>query len=210
MRRLLVIALLLCSGAISAQTDERQVRTLQLGEAEEPAIESEARRDGTSHPDENLALARKLVDLGPDGDSAAEPDAGCIPEPATMRRDIADAYRARPAEFHGISPRSAYWPDVERAWHDYYVERCAAQNAESPAAIMARSYAANLSIDELREVAAFQESRAGRAFIAASARAQQELQHALADRAEADPDAAINTFRQAMLGLKAKYQRAPK
>lgn len=210
MHRLLVIALLLCSGTIGAQTDERRVRTLQLGENEERAVEPEARPDGASHPDENLVLARKLVNLGPDSDSAAEPEAGCMPEPSKMRKDIADAYRTRPAEFHGISPRSAYWPDVERAWRDYYVERCAAQSAESPAAILARSYAANLSTDELREVAAFQESRSGRAFIAASARAQQELQQALVARGSADPDAAINTFHQTLLRLKAKYQRAPR
>lgn len=212
MDRLLVIALLLCSGTISAQTDERRVRTLQLGQAEERAVEPEARPDGASHPDENLVLARKLVNLGPDSDtdSAAEPEAGCMPEPATMRKDIANAYRARPAEFHGISPRSAYWPDVERAWHDYYVERCAAQSAGSPAAILARSYAANLSTDELREVAAFQESRSGRAFIAASARAQQDLQRALAARDGQDPDAALNAFHQALLRLKAQSERAPK
>lgn len=210
MRRLLVNVLFLCSGAAAAQSDGRQVRTVQLDEGQERAAQPDERRDAAQHPDENLALALRLVDLGPGGGGPAPSGAACVPEPAAMRNDIAAAYRASPAEFNGISPQSAYWPEVEQAWHAYYVERCAAQNAESPAAIIARAYAANLSTDELREVVAFQESRSGRAFIAASARAQQDLERALSARTGRDPDAATNTFRQAMLRLKAKYDSAPK
>lgn len=207
MRRLPVIVLLLCSGIVSAQTDERRVHTVQLDGGQERAGEPDERRDGV--PDENLALARKLVNLGPDSGSPADTGANCVPDQATMRKDIAAAYRASPAEFHGISPRSVYWREVELAWRAYYVERCAAQNVEEPAAIIARSYAANLSTDELREVLAFQESRSGRAFIAASGRAQQDVQQALAARASGDPEAAITTFRRALLRLKAKYDRTP-
>lgn len=208
MRRLPVIILLLCSGMVSAQSDERRVHTVQLDGGQQRAGQPEEQRDGV--PEENLALARKLVNLGPDSGTSAETGASCVPDQATMRKDIAAAYRASPAEFHGISPRSVYWREVEQAWRAYYVERCAAQNVEQPAAIIARSYAENLSTDELREVLAFQESRSGRAFIAASGRAQQDLQQALAARTSGEPEAAMATFRQALLRLKAKYDRAPK
>ena len=127
-----------------------------------------------------------------------------------MRKDIAAAYRASPAEFHGISPQSAYWPEVEQAWRDYYADRCAPQNDESPSAIIARRYAANLSTAELREVVAFQESPAGRAFIAATRIARQDVESPPETPSRPDPNEASTTFRKAMLRLKAMYERAPK
>lgn len=238
MRRLLVIGFLLYSGTIAAQTDDRRVRTVEIDDgqvragqaderrvrAPEPAIQSEKRRvraperavqpdereDGAEHPDEHMVLARQLVDLGQDGGSPPESAASCVPEAEAMRADILVAYRAHPEDFHGISPRSTYWRDVEQAWHDYYVDRCAAQNEDSPAAIITRIYAANLSTEELREVVAFQESPAGRAFVAAARLARQDLESAPAAPAQRDTDEASARFREAMLRLKAKYERAPR
>jgi hypothetical protein len=127
-----------------------------------------------------------------------------------MRKDIAAAYRASPGEFHGISPQSAYWPEVEQAWHAYYVDRCAAQGDDSPTAMVARRYAANLSTDELREVLAFQESPSGRAFIDATRIARQDLENPPQGPNRRGADEASTGFRQAMQRLKAKYERAPK
>jgi hypothetical protein len=230
MRRLLMVALLLYLGASTAQTDPRRVRTLQIDDGQVTATQPhkgpvraarpnegpvrtaqpDEGRDGAEHPDEHLVLARQLVDLGPDSGGPSESAATCIPEPDTMRKEIAAAYLASPGEFHGISPQSAYWPEVEQAWHAYYVDRCAVQGDDSPSAIIARSYAANLSTVQLREVVAFQESPSGRAFIAATAKARQDLESAPAARTGQDADAASATFRQAMLRLKAKFERAPR
>lgn len=210
MHRLLMIVPLLCAFTVAAQTDERRVRTVDTDDGPQRAAPSDEPRNGADHPDEHLVLARKLVDLGPDSGSPSESAASCVPEAEAMRADIVAAYRANPADFHGISPRSAYWPDVEQIWRDYYIDRCAAQSDDSPAAIIARSYAANLSTVQLREVVAFQESPSGRAFIAATAKARQDLESAPAARTGQDADAASATFRQAMLRLKAKYERAPK
>ena len=238
MPRLLVVGFLLCSGTIAAQTDERRVRTLQIDEGQvhgvqaderrvraperarqsdgrrvrgrERAVQSDERPDGAEHPDEHLVLARKLVDLGADSGGHSESGATCVPEPETVRKDIAAAYRASPGDFHGISPQSAYWPEVEQAWHAYYADRCAAQGDESPAAIVARRYAANLSTDELRDVLAFQESPSGRAFIEATRLARQDLESPPETPTRPGTDEASTAFRQAMLRLKAKYERAPK
>lgn len=237
MNRLLVIGFLLYSGAVVAQTDDRQVRTVAIDEGqvriaptdENPvripqpvrrsdqrrlrgpvrSLPSDERRGGAEQPDQRLALARRLVDLGGSGGDP-EPAASCIPDTETMQQDIVAAYRANPADFHGISPQSAYWKDVELAWHDYYVDRCAAQNSESSAAIIARSYVESLSTDDLRKLVAFQESPTGRAFIAATERARKEVERAQAAPAQADTDDASARFRETMLRLKAKYERAPK
>jgi hypothetical protein len=157
-----------------------------------------------------MLLARQLVDLGPDSGANADSAAACMPEPDAMRKELAAAYRASPGEFHGISPQSAYWPDVEQAWHAYYVDRCAAQGDDSPAAIVARRYAANLSTAELREVLAFQESPSGRAFIEATRIARQDLESPPETPNRAGTDEASTAFRQTMLRLKALYERAPK
>lgn len=196
-------------------------------EAPERAVQSDQRRAGVrglergrqpvdqggdaAQPDDHLALARRLVDLGLDGDNLQEVASACIPDAKTMRADIVAAYRANPRAFQGISPRSAYWPDVERIWRDYYVERCAAQSEESPAEVIARMYAANLSTEELSEILAFQESPTGRAYIAAARLARQDLESAPAAPAtQRDADQASDRFRQAMLRLKARYDRAPR
>lgn len=210
MRRLLMVVLLSCCFTVAAQTDERRIRTVQIDEGTQRVEPSDEPKDGAEHPDEHLVLARQLVNLGPDSDGHADSGAPCVPAPEALRKEIAATYRASPAEFHGISPQSAYWPEVEKAWHDYYVVRCGAQSDESPAEIIARSYAANLSTAQLREVLAFQESPSGRAFIAATQRAREELEGAAAPTTRSDPADASATFLQAMLRLKAKYERAPK
>lgn len=194
----------------AGQSDERRGPTVRTDQGSELAVQSDEHREGEEHPDEHLILARQLVGVGPESGDHSEFGATCDPEPETMRAEIAAAYRASPGQFHGISPQSAYWPEVEQVWRARSVDRCAAQSDESPAAIIARRYAANLSTTELREVVAFQESPSGRAFIAATRLARQDLESPPAARPRRDTDAASTTFRQAMLRLKEKYERAPK
>lgn len=203
MRRQLAVILFLCSCTVAAQTDQRAVRTVQIDVApEEP--EPEQRTDPAEHPDERIVLARQLVALSADGAG----DATCVPS-KEVGADLAAAYRARPGDFHGISPQSAYWPEVKRAWHAARGDRCA-NPEESPAAILARSYAEHLSTAELRQVLAFQESAAGRAFIAATEKARADLDQELSARGEGDEVAGPEAFERVMLRLKTRYERDPK
>jgi hypothetical protein len=176
MRRLLAVVLFLCSSAVAAQTDERRVRTVQTDEVPELAEQADERTDPAEHPDEHMVLARQLVALGQDSADDTETGAACVAAFEAISAELAAAYRARPGDFHGISPQSAYWPDVKRAWHAYHGDRCAGPGGDSPAAILARSYAENMSTAELREVIAFQDSPSGRAFIAATQRARADLE----------------------------------
>jgi hypothetical protein len=173
----------------------------QPGERTDLAEQPGERTALAAQPDERLVLARQLVDLNQDKVENAEAAADCSPAP-----DLVDAYRTRPGDFYGISPQSAYWPDVERAWQAVHAGGC----AESPAAILARSYAEHLSIAELRAVIAFQDSPSGRAFIAATRRARADLEAGRAARTYHDPDEADRMFRSAMLTLKAKYDSDPR
>ncbi len=220
MRRSLAVVLFLCSCAAAAQTDERRVRTVQTDEVPkprravaapaeqvlEPPELSEERAD--EHPDERMVLARQLAALGQKhAGEEARSDAACAAASEPIRADLAAAYRTRPGDFHGISPQSAYWPEVVRAWHAYRGDRC---GGDSPAAILARSYAEGMSTAELRDVIAFQASPGGRAFIAATQRARAEIDNALAKRSSHDGDDPLDVFQQEMLRLKAQYEDDPK
>lgn len=204
MRRLFAVVLFLCSVTVAAQTDQRAVRTVQIDKVAEQAEPSDERTDPAEHPDERMVLARQLVALSEDGAGSA----ACAPS-AEVGADLVAAYRTRPGDFHGISPQSAYWPEVKRAWHASRGDRCAGSE-ESPAAILARSYAEHLSTAELRQVLAFQESAAGRAFIAATEKARADLDKELSARGEGDEVAGPDAFERAMLRLKTSYERDPK
>ncbi|MFC0133957.1 hypothetical protein CR105_08230 [Massilia eurypsychrophila] len=221
MRRSLAVVLFLFSCAAAAQTDERRVRTVQTDEVpdQSPYVAaqvkqvpeqtelSEERTDPPEHPDERMVLARQLAALGQKNAGEAQPDASCAAASETIRADLAAAYRTRPGDFHGISPQSAYWPEVVRAWHAYRGDRC---GGDSPAAILARSYAEAMSTAELRDVIAFQATPSGRAFIAATQRARAGLENALAKRSSDDGDDALDVFQQEMLRLKTQYEDDPK
>ena len=220
MRRSLAVVLFLCSCAAAAQTDERRVRTVQTDEVPRPRPDVPARStqlpDQTEpseerteeHPDERMVLARQLAALGQKhAGEKAQSDAACAAASEPIRADLAAAYRTRPGDFHGISPQSAYWPEVVRAWQAYRGDRC---GSDSPAAILARSYAEGMSTAELREVIAFQASPSARAFIAATQRARAEIDNVLARRSSHDGDDAFDVFQQEMLKLKAQYEDDPK
>lgn len=206
MRCLLAVVVFLCSTTVAAQSDQRAVRTVQIEEAAAPPEPLEQRTDPAEHPDERMVLARRLVALSEE--SGAQDDARCTPS-AEIGADLAAAYRARPGDFLGISPQSAYWPEVKRAWHASHGDRCAGSE-ESPAAILARSYAEHLSKAELRQAIAFQESPGGRAFIAATEKARVDLENELSARGDGAEGEGPDAFERTMLRLKAKYERDPK
>jgi hypothetical protein len=212
MRHLLAVSLLFCSCAAAAQTDERGVRTVQTDEVRQHSTEvleqpEQSEERTAEHPDERIVLARQLAALGQKNAGEGQPDASCAAASEKIRADLAAAYRTRPGDFHGISPQSAYWPEVVRAWHAYRGDRC---GGDSPTAILARSYAENMSTAELRDVIAFQDSPSGRAFIAATQRARADLDNILAKRAGGDAEDAADSFQREMLRLKAQYEDDPK
>jgi hypothetical protein len=181
MRHLFAVVLLLCSATVAAeQTDER------------------------------LDLARQLVGLLQVNINHPESGGTCIPAPEKMRKDLADSYRKSPAGFYGISPQSAYWSDVEKAWREYYVERCSGRIDELATALLAGSFAESMSSHEMREVIAFQSSAAGRAFFAASRQACEVLVREMSNRLDRQTERASKSFRVSMLSLKAKYEVDPK
>jgi hypothetical protein len=181
MRKLLALVLLLCS--VNATADS---------------------------VDERLQLARRLVATMDIYVGSFNWGGLCVQTPETIAKNLSDAYHKDPGSFHGVSPQSAYWPEVEQIWRDYYVGRCAARTGESPPEVMAKSYAASMSLAELRDTVAFVESDGGRGFFTASRQAARDLEASLKRRDNDETDKASLAFKMAMRKLKAKYEVDPR
>jgi hypothetical protein len=181
MRQLLAVVLLLCSATVAAASD-----------------------------DERLLLAQRLVATMEISVNSFDRGGPCVPTPETMAKNMATAYRKNPEKFHGISPQSAYWPEVEQVWRDYYVGRCAGRTDELPAEVVAKSYAASMSLAELRDAVAFHTSESGRAFHAAGRQVARDLEASLNRRTDGETDKASIAFQLAMRKLKVKYEIDPK
>jgi len=122
---------------------------------------------GHAADDPKLAAARRLVDLlqfeGVYEDSA---------KACRDRVDVAAAARrvheANRASYGGLSPQSAYWPDVVVLYGRYLAETCEATTAESAKDLYARVFARRLSQDELEQAVAAMATPEGQALQAAS------------------------------------------
>lgn len=159
--------------------------------------------------DERAVLAHRLVEaMGIEARFAEQVD-GCIPSKEIMATRIAAAYRERPGDFYGISPQSAYWPEVEQAWHAYYAANCAAAGKPSEE-IFVRTYAARMSLAELRDAITFYGSPAGSAQLAANRQACLEISAAYRSADSGETGKAAHAFRVAMRELKMKYVANPK
>lgn len=159
---------------------------------------------GASETDERQVLAAKLIEL------IRAPSAECNPSAEILAKRLADTYRTRPGDFSGISPQSAYWPEVERIWREFYAAQCAEAPADSPTAILTKTYAAQMSAQELRDAVAFFSSPSGRAMYAANMRIVYDVQAAAGKPATREPSKASIDYRVAMRLLKAKYEADPR
>ena len=157
-------------------------------------------RDG----DERPALATKMIEL------IRPPVADCNPSPEALAKRVANAYRTRPGDFSGISPQSAYWPEVERIWREYYAAQCAESHADAATALLVKTYATQMSVQDLRDAIAFFGSPSGRAMYAANIRIANDFQAGTAQTAGHVPNKASTDYRAAMRLLKEKYEADPR
>ena len=76
--------------------------------------------------------------------------------------------KANPNAFHGITPRSRYWPDVVRILNEHYEECCNSYSAEQFLDVFASEYSKHLTPTEIRSVTAFFSSPIGQKFVSAN------------------------------------------
>ncbi|WLI90007.1 DUF2059 domain-containing protein [Massilia sp. R2A-15] len=159
---------------------------------------------GASEFDERAALAAKVVEL------MRGPAAECNVTPEALARRLADTYRTRPGDFSGISPQSAYWPEVERIWREFYAAQCAEAPIDFGTRLVIKNYAARMSVQELRDAVAFFSSPSGRSMRAANVKLANDFPDGLGELAERPQSKASLVYRRAMGRLKEQYEANPR
>ncbi|TFW28025.1 DUF2059 domain-containing protein [Massilia horti] len=119
-------------------------------------------------------------------------------------------FKNDPGAFRGVSPQSAYWPEVEAAYRRYQVRVCGYLTTDEFTEFVARQFADRTSLDDLRASIAFQSSPAGRRIQQASVAVNEAFQaHAQASLQTAVPDA-YKEVQFELAAIAEKYRRAPK
>jgi hypothetical protein len=160
-------------------------------------------------PQEKLQDARHLVEIM---DYKATFDAylsQCNKSEGTYFDPIT-VFKSDPGAFKGISPQSAYWPEVEAAYRRYQNRVCEYFSADAFAEFFAQELASRISMDDLRTAIAFQSSAAGqrlqRASVAVNAAFQTQAQMSL----RAVTAEAYKAIQSELVTIIEKYNELPK
>ena len=86
------------------------------------------------------------------------------------------AFKSDPGGFGGISPQSAYWPDVEKIYATYRATACAYATSEKYSQYFVEQYARRLSLEDLNAAIAFYSSPVGKRFQEAVVSADRDFQ----------------------------------
>jgi hypothetical protein len=158
---------------------------------------------------ERARLAQRLADLLAIRAQYNQAGAACRRPDADLEKELLGVYAAGPADCGGISPQSAYWPEVRAIYRQFTDTACATICGEQLEPVLIQSFAANMSLADLRAAVAFSASPAGRTLQAATKKVFREATDHLYHGAAADQQAAAATLRRSILILKNKYQAHP-
>lgn len=118
---------------------------------------------GAGAADNKAALARQLVEVIQYKRMAADVNQQCGILEGTAR-DPVRIFESNPNVFGGVSPKSAYWPEIVASYKRYMTKLCTAQSAENMASFYAREFERGMSLDDLKTLVAFYSSPAGKRF----------------------------------------------
>lgn len=119
-------------------------------------------------------------------------------------------FKNDPAHFGGISPQSAYWPEIEALFLNYQQRICAYITAEDFEKYFASYYAKTMTIDELKTAIAFYTSPGGKRLSAANQAANAGFQKFAQEKmAELYKKTSAEISSQ-VVDVIHKYKKAPK
>lgn len=159
--------------------------------------------------DPTLAAARRLVDML-QIDAIYQDALGACGDATDAASSARQSDEANPRAFGGMSPRSAYWPEVEDLYRRYRMEACGATTARIAKEIYVKVFAQRLPREELERAAAQMATPESRALQAASREAARMLSVHQATEQELATAAAALRFREKMLELSARYKADPR
>lgn len=112
--------------------------------------------------------------------------------------------------FGGISPQSAYWPEIEKIFQNHQQRTCNHTTAAEFERFVGQYYADNLSVEELKSVIAFFDTGAGKHFSAASQGLNMALQKFEYDRRQKVEKEALANASDRIREIVIRYQKDPK
>jgi hypothetical protein len=159
--------------------------------------------------DERGALARRLVELTEVKERNLEANQ-CTKVSADSSKAIVALYVRNPANFNGISPQSAYWPEVEAIYRDFYSVVCTSSLFSNLEGLHAKAYA-TMSLADLRAAVAFYSSPAAREMALAAKNHLAEA-NAINNRVSSSEELtrARASFTDGMRHLAKKYKTDPR
>ena len=162
-----------------------------------PAVLSEKR----------TALSMQLLELIGYKDSWAESARQCASSVPSKARK---AFTANPGSFGGLSPQSAYWPEVELIYAKYERTRCDAIGSQDFYRDFAESFAQSLSDVDLSAAIAFYSSDTGKRIQRATIEASGTAMTGINKKLALIVDEANAVFRKEFRAIAAKYREDPK
>jgi len=156
-----------------------------------------------------VTLATELTELMQVRRVAAEYLAHCRKQEGSYL-DPKRIFAADPGLFGGISPQSAYWPEVVELYGKYQAKACSAVSAERYAIFFAEQYATKLSEADLDAAVAFFSSAAGRHYNLASAETNLAFQAYLTKEMTSVVSDAFKAVQEDMRAILLKYKTDPK
>jgi hypothetical protein len=163
--------------------------------------------DSPASSEKRIALAMQLLDLIGYRASWSESSKQCT---KGMPSEARKAFTSSPGSFGGLSPQSAYWPDVERIYIKYEKTKCAAFGNEVFYRSFAEGYARELSDADLNAAIAFYSSDTGKRIQRATVEASVTLTREMARKMTQIDTEATAAFRLELRDLMSKYREDPK
>jgi hypothetical protein len=118
-------------------------------------------------------------------------------------------YRANPAAFGGITPRSAYWPRIQEAYRKYQLTVCGELSSGKFDPLIAKELEGQMTEAELAASIKFFQSAAGVSFRRANDKASETARRLLGQRVGVDSPGYLTT-QKALNDIAIEYQRAPR
>jgi len=166
----------------------------------------------TSHaqpPEVRLKLSEQLVDLMHVRTMFNAYLRQCN-EPEGSPFDPKIEFKANPGSFGGVSPQSAYWPEVESIYGRFRASACAYATADKFAAHYSQQLALRSSEQDLRAAIAYFSSPAGRRMQEVAVTVNESFQKFASELMLQAYGVAREQFQADIQALLRKYQKEPR
>ncbi len=160
-----------------------------------------------SADDGKEVLARRLIDLTHFDEQFKELDKACHEDPGAAAKK---AYMRAPAQFGGISPQSAYWPEVELAFATFFGASCGMVTPSAASDVFVHVYTEALSLADLKLIVDFYTSPAGHKLLAAQPLMSKAMAAQLDALTKPITTQASAHYAETLAILTAKYRAEPR